>query len=45
MSYEYLVFMVHRAKESTFLHLSAERLREGLSLKSRGRAANSTATP
>ena len=30
MSYEYRVFMVHQAKESTFLHLSAERLRDGL---------------
>jgi len=30
VSYEYRVLMVHQAKESTFLHLSAERLREGL---------------
>ena len=30
MSYEYRVFMVHQAKESTFLHLSAEPLRDGV---------------
>ena len=30
MSYEYRVFMVHEAKESTFLHLSPERLRDGM---------------
>jgi hypothetical protein len=29
LSYEYRVFMVHQAKESTFLHLSAEPLRDG----------------
>ena len=30
MSYEYRVFMVHQAKESTFLHLSVEPLRDGV---------------
>ena len=30
MSYEYRVFMIHEAKESTFLHLSAEPLRDGV---------------
>ena len=30
MSYEYRVFMVHQANESTFLHLSAEPLRDGV---------------
>jgi hypothetical protein len=30
VSYEYRVFMVHQAKESTFLHLSAEPLRDGV---------------
>jgi hypothetical protein len=30
VSYEYRVFMVHRANESTFLHLSPERLRDGM---------------
>jgi hypothetical protein len=30
VSYEYRVFMVHQAKESTFLHLSGERLRDGV---------------
>jgi hypothetical protein len=44
VSYEYRVFMVHEAKESTFLHLSAEPLTEW-SLKSRGRAANSMPAP
>ena len=29
MSYEYRVFMVHEAKESTFLHLSGEPMRDG----------------
>ena len=29
MSYEYRVFMVHQAKESTFLHLSAEPMQDG----------------
>ena len=29
MSYEYRVFMVHETKESTFLHLSAEPMRDG----------------
>lgn len=28
MSYEYRVFIVHRANEATFLHLSAEPLRD-----------------
>ena len=28
--YEYRVFIVHQAKESTFLHLSAERLQHGV---------------
>ena len=46
MSYEYRVFMVHEAKESTFLHLSAPNpCKTGLSSKSRGRAANSIAAP
>jgi len=30
VSYEYRVFMLHEAKESTFLHLSDERLRDGV---------------
>jgi hypothetical protein len=30
VSYEYRVFMVHEAKESTFLHLSVEPLRDGM---------------
>jgi hypothetical protein len=30
VSHEYRVFMVHQAKESTFLHLSAEPLRDGV---------------
>ena len=30
MSYEYRMFMVHQANESTFLHLSAEPLRDGV---------------
>jgi hypothetical protein len=30
VSYEYRVFMVHEANESTFLHLSPERLRDGM---------------
>jgi hypothetical protein len=30
VSYEYRVFMVHQATESTFLHLSAEPLRDGV---------------
>jgi hypothetical protein len=30
VSYEYRVFMVHSRKEATFLHLSAERLRDGM---------------
>jgi hypothetical protein len=30
VSYEYQVFMVQQAKEATFLHLSSERLRDGL---------------
>ncbi len=29
MSYEYRVFMVHETKESTFLHLSGEPMRDG----------------
>ena len=29
MSYEYRVFMVHEAKESTFLHLSPEPMQDG----------------
>jgi hypothetical protein len=30
VSYEYRVFMVHQAKEWTFLHLAAEPLRDGV---------------
>ena len=30
MSYEYRVFMVHSSQEATFLHLSAEPLRDGV---------------
>jgi hypothetical protein len=30
VSYEYRVFMVHHARESTFLHLSDDRLRDGV---------------
>ena len=30
MTYEYRVFMIHQANESTFLHLSAEPMRDGL---------------
>jgi hypothetical protein len=30
VSYGYRVFMVHQANESTLLHLSAERLRDGV---------------
>jgi hypothetical protein len=30
VSYEYRLFMVHQAKESTFLHVSAELLRDGV---------------
>jgi hypothetical protein len=30
VSYEYRVLIVHEAKESTFLHLSPERLRDGI---------------
>jgi hypothetical protein len=30
VSYEYRVFMVQQAKEWTFLHLAAERLRDGV---------------
>ena len=33
MSYEYRVFMVHQAKESTFLHLSGKPLRDGVVLE------------
>jgi hypothetical protein len=33
VSYEYRVFMVHQATESTFLHLSAEPLRDGMVVK------------
>jgi hypothetical protein len=30
VSYEYRVFIVHSRKEATFLHLAAERLRDGM---------------
>jgi hypothetical protein len=30
VSYEYRMFLVQEEKESTFLHLSAERLRDGM---------------
>ena len=33
MSYEYRVFLVHQAKESTFLHLLPERLRDGMAVE------------
>ena len=39
------VFMVQAAKEWTFLHLAAERLRDGFVSRSRGRAANSMRAP
>jgi hypothetical protein len=33
VSYQYRVFIVHQANESTFLHLSAEPLRDGLTIE------------
>ena len=46
MSYEYRVFIVHQAKESTFLHLAVEQLRDGMVVEVEGRgAANSMPPP
>jgi hypothetical protein len=39
VSYEYRVFIVHQAKESTFLHLSAERLWDGVVSRLRARGS------